>query len=992
MQMFDDAYARLNDAQKKAVDTIEGPVMVVAGPGTGKTQVLSLRVANILKKTQVNPRNILCLTFTVSGATAMRERLRQLIGPAAYGVTINTVHGFCNDVIAQYPQVFEQFASLEQISDVEQVRALNAIIDRHMPDLELVSRKNPHGRTKDILARISEVKKEGISVERLQTVADQYEQEMAGKSREGTKAHEKNLAAARKFRDFVLLFLAYQEMLARTQRYDYDDMILHALRAFAEEDWLLLNLQERYLYVLVDEFQDLNGAQYAVIEQLITPRTPEDRPNIFVVGDDDQAIYRFQGANLQNILTFRDRFPDAVTVTLTTSYRCTQPILDAAGRLIRHNDERLVGAIPGLSKELTSGAETDGPEPQLIHSPSDAAEPWLIADVIEEELRRGTPPSEIAVLLQTNRELQPLYEVLRAREIPVRMDGKISLLDQPLVRQAITILRAVRDPSHNPYLCATLGIAVLGCKPADIGRLFQLSRERETPVQTLLLSVDDPASDLSALFWQDRDCLIRTRDILLELHQQLPNRSIVETVEKILKHCHLLPPPDAPGDPAVIAALQSFFEYVRQRSYEQKNTFALDHLLDDLALIAEGENGLRLLYALPHLSQEGVQLLTAHQSKGLEFDVVLLGNFRDGHWDRRRSPAMVSVPEELLFGRSSDQRSFEKRQDERRVAYVAMTRARRRLLFTCPDELTNGGSKPRAVSTSGFFVEAGPLPEEQGVLQAPEKISTLLYAPPADLDADFQSFLRERLEDFRLSVTALNHFLKDPQLFLERDLLQTPDLKSESLVFGNAAHHALKKWGMSVQQGTPIGRERLIDDLRNYLVEREILTEAQRRNLIKHGEEVLGRYYDEALTENVPHIFKIEFPINAYVDDIPLKGKIDRIDLAHPDSPRATIVDYKTGVPKTEKQVRDDGDYFRQLAFYALLLEHGMPILEPVAYALDFLGEGTEHPIRRTFTVSEEEKEELRRVIRAVWAKIQNLDFTPLDPAAGRRPAAQDIS
>jgi len=718
MQTFDEEYARLNAAQKKAVDTIEGPVMVVAGPGTGKTQVLSLRVANILKKTQVNPRNILCLTFTVSGATAMRERLRALIGPGAYGVTINTMHGFCNDVIVQYPQVFEAFSSLEQISDVEQVRSMNGIIDDLMPDLELVNRKNPHGRTKDILSRIGQVKKEGVTVERLREVANEYESVLLNKSREGTKAHEKNVAAARKYRDFVLLFEKYQEMLRRTQRYDYDDMILNALKALDEEDWMLLNLQERYLYVLVDEFQDLNGAQYAVIEKLIRPRTPEDKPNIFVVGDDDQAIYRFQGANLQNILSFRNRFPDAVTVALTTSYRCTQRILDASGRLIGCNTERLVGTIPDLSKELVSGAGAEGAEPVLLHSPSDAAEPWLIADCIEDALQDGTAPSEIAVLVQTNRELQPLYDVLRAREIPVQMDGKVNLLDQSLVLQTLSVLRAVRDPYDNPRFCAALGIRGLRCKPSDIGRLFQLSRERALTVNALLFLLDDPASDVGAMPWHDKDALVRARDTLLSLHQQLPNRTIVETLERILKDCGLLPQPDAGADfpAAEFAALQSFFGYVRDRSYEQKNTFVLDHLLDDLALYEAGENGLRLQYSVPHLSQEGVQLLTAHQSKGLEFDMVILPNFRDGHWDRRHNPPSVSLPEDLLFGWESDQKAFEKSQDERRVAYVAMTRARRTLLFTCPSTLTNGGSKPREVSPSAFFVEAGPLPEEQGIL------------------------------------------------------------------------------------------------------------------------------------------------------------------------------------------------------------------------------------------------------------------------------------
>lgn len=979
MPTFDAEYARLNDAQKQAVDAIEGPVMVVAGPGTGKTQVLGLRVANILRKAQVNPRNILCLTYTTSGATAMRERLRTLIGADAYGVTINTIHGFCNDVIARHPHVFEELDTLEQISDVEQIRALNAIIDDLLPDLEIVNRKRPHDRTRDILARISQVKKEGKTLDELRSVAGEYEQIMAAKSKEGTKQHEKNLAAARKFRDFTVLYGRYQEMLKQTQRYDYDDMILNVLRVFEEEDWVLQGLQEQYLYILVDEFQDTNGAQFQVIAKLTTPRTPEDRPNIFVVGDDDQAIYRFQGANLQNILGFRRRFPDAPVIVLTTSYRCTQQILDAAGRLIARNTERLVGAIPGLVKDLSSGAHTpSGPEPILLRGPSDALEAWLIADLVEEELAAGTPFSEIAILTQTNAELRPIYDVLKARGIPVQMDGKVDLLAQSLVRQAVAILRGIRRPQDNALFSAAMSAACMGCHPADLGRLFLFARTSERSIDAVLLDLDDPASELSLQPWHHRDALIRTRDTLLSLHQQLPHRTLIDTLEHVLHECRLLPDHTDKDkfDPLDFAALQAFFDYVKVRSYEV-TSFGFEALLNDLEMYAGADYGLRLSFTLPHLTQEGIQLLTAHQSKGLEYEVVILPNFRDGHWDKRRNPPSVSIPEDLLFGWNTEQKQFEQHQDERRVAYVAMTRAKRRLVFCCCMEITTA-SRPRDVSPSGFFVEAGPLPEQRRNVRDPDRASTLLLPPPVALDSAFEAFLRERLENFRLSVTALNHFLDDPLLFLETDLLQRPQVKQSSLVYGNAVHAALRRWGMSVQDGMPLSLEGFLDEFRNYMVDREILTDLERKNLIAQGEANLPRYYEQRLSADLPVVYRVEYPISTHLGDIPIKGKIDRLDLEHPDSARASIIDFKTGRPKSEAQIRDEESYYRQLVFYALLMEHGMPAYEPAAYILDFVGEGTDHPVKRVFHVSDEEKKALTDVVRAVWSKIQALDFTPL--------------
>ena len=249
---FDRELAKLNAEQRRAVETIEGPVMVIAGPGTGKTQVLAMRVAQILRKTQAKPRNILCLTFSTSGATAMRERLRSLIGADAYGVTVSTIHGYCNDLIASHPNVFEDWAAKEQISDVERYRELNKIIDQFLPDLKLVNMKSPYSRSSEILSAISTLKREGKSdPEELRSVVREYEKEMQGKSKPETKQHEKNLSAARKFKEFIEIFIAYQQMLRDTGRYDYDDMILNVIAALKEHDEMLASEQERFLYFLL---------------------------------------------------------------------------------------------------------------------------------------------------------------------------------------------------------------------------------------------------------------------------------------------------------------------------------------------------------------------------------------------------------------------------------------------------------------------------------------------------------------------------------------------------------------------------------------------------------------------------------------------------------------------------------------------------------------------------------------------------------------------
>jgi ATP-dependent exoDNAse (exonuclease V) beta subunit len=241
-----------------------------------------------------------------------------------------------------------------------------------------------------------------------------------------------------------------------------------------------------------------------------------------------------------------------------------------------------------------------------------------------------------------------------------------------------------------------------------------------------------------------------------------------------------------------------------------------------------------------------------------------------------------------------------------------------------------------------------------------------------------RTFLENRLENFSLSVTALNHFLQDPKLFLERDLLQIPRSKESNLVYGNAVHDALKKWGLMVQSGKSPTEEDFLAAFRAYLDDREVLTEKDKSRLRALGEQALPRYFDARLKEVHPVIRAVEYPVNAYLDDIPLKGKLDRIDLISPEGSNAIVIDFKTGQPKTELQIRE-GDYFRQLTFYALLLSHQKKIpIRPVQYTLDFIGEREAHPIERSFAITEHEQKELEEIVRAVWAKILALDFTPI--------------
>jgi RecB family exonuclease len=282
------------------------------------------------------------------------------------------------------------------------------------------------------------------------------------------------------------------------------------------------------------------------------------------------------------------------------------------------------------------------------------------------------------------------------------------------------------------------------------------------------------------------------------------------------------------------------------------------------------------------------------------------------------------------------------------------------------------------VSPSSFFAESGDLSQVHREVVHPDQMSTLLSTPPRQFDAEFAAFLQKRIEHFALSPTALNHFLEDPLLFLEVDLLQKPQAKQPHFAYGNAVHHVLAKWADSITDGNPIDEAQMMSTFDDHLHHKELLAKKDLERLMHLGHQTLSRYIASHLQPPYPNVHKVEYPITTHLGDIPIKGKLDRIDLMEPNSRTAIITDYKTGKPKTEKQIVDYG-YYRQLVFYDLLIRSGYSIIDPKEFRLEFVGEGAEEPITRSFTISETDRKELTDLICVVWEKIVNLDFTAIE-------------
>ncbi|MCX6712514.1 MAG: ATP-dependent helicase, partial [Candidatus Vogelbacteria bacterium] len=447
---FEEAYKRLNKAQKEAVDTIEGPVMVAAGPGTGKTQILALRIANILLKTDTKPENILAITFTESGVLSMRRRLAEIIGTPAYAVAINTFHGFCNDIIKDEPESFPNIIGATNITDVDQIRILEEILLNEKLK-ELTTRNDPFYYLRAILSSINELKREGVSFAKFQSeikkslkefesIDDLYNEK--GKYAGQMKSkYVDELKRLKKNGELGQVYEVYQAKLRELKYYDYSDMITEVAEVLDENTELLLKLQEQYQYILVDEHQDTNNAQNQVIELL---SNYFENPNLFVVGDDKQAIYRFQGASLENFLYFKKRYPEARLIFLDENYRSSQKILDVA-------DSLLAG-----DKKLKAKSGHDNEPIKLYEFSKTEVEEYFLAQDIADKIKSGVAPEQIAVFYRDNRDVFAIAKSLEQAGVPVAIESDQDILSDIDLRKLITIFRAVEKVGDEKLFVETL--------------------------------------------------------------------------------------------------------------------------------------------------------------------------------------------------------------------------------------------------------------------------------------------------------------------------------------------------------------------------------------------------------------------------------------------------------------------------------------------------------------------------------------------------------
>jgi DNA helicase-2/ATP-dependent DNA helicase PcrA len=1007
LKAFNAIYSALNAQQKKAVDTIEGPVMVIAGPGTGKTQILGARIGKILLDTDTAPENILCLTYTDAGAIAMRKRLVDFIGASAYKVTIATFHSFCNDIIQDNLSLFEK-PSLDPISELEKIELLKILIDQFDKNNPLKRYRGDVYYEMSNLSRLfSAMKKEGWTSTYLIEQINRYINDMPTREEFVYKKKYKQFEAGslkqglvdaamekmEKLKAAVASFDTYQELMKSHSRYDFDDMINWVITAFKENKNLLAQYQEKYLYLLVDEFQDTSGTQNELVQLLVNYW---DQPNLFVVGDDDQSIFRFQGANVENMLHYQKQYEqDLVTIVLENNYRSTQPILDASTLLINNNQERLINKVKGLTKNLIAALPENKALqnlPIIAYYNDPQEEMMAIAEQINQLIKEGIASKEIAVLFKENKYGEEIAHFLQQKNIPIYSKRTANLFDQVLIQQIIKILDYLACEWDQPNEGANLLFEILHFKwwhisPITIAVLtteanqLKYSNPEKSFRQVLVEKTQDAQINL---FEQGGIvALAKAMRVMEDLMSQIPNVTLLNLVEQILQKTGIIQEVLTGHDKSDELTLVShFFDFIKEETHRHPNLH-LSSLVAMLKLMRRED--IRLPLPISTGNEAGVNLLTAHGSKGLEFKYVFLAGTNAHYWEKKRSTANAgyTLPDTVL---SSLEHANDK-EELRRLFYVAITRAKQNLSISYSQYKTDG----KEAEPSQFIIEV--LEDKEANIQkmeVPAAIKTtytllrLHAAPRPEIQQLENDFIAPKLEKFSMNVTALNNYLKCPLHFYYNSLIRVPSGKSEATTFGSAVHDALNKLFKKMQDSGNVfpDTQTLVQDFNFYMNRhREAFTQQEFKDRKELGETVLIKYYDKYVND-WNKVVTTEYRINNVVfKDIPLKGAIDKIEF---NGKQVVVVDYKTGNIENAREkllAPNDknplgGDYWRQAVFYKILLNHHPKNWEVVSAEFDFVEPNKKKQFEKiALAISDADLTTVGQQIEMVWEKIQNKDF-----------------
>ncbi|MEE9439184.1 MAG: ATP-dependent DNA helicase [Saprospiraceae bacterium] len=1014
---FKVAKSTLNKKQAEAVEQIYGPVMTVAGPGTGKTQLLAVRIGNILQQTDVNTSNILSLTYTNAGCISMRERLKQFIGPEAYNAKIFTFHSFCNYIIQENIQYFGGFRNLQLVSELELVDVFRELIDGFGDDHPLKRYKgNLYYETDRLKNLFNTLKQEGWSAELIESKVAELEDYYFEQNEMGDYVNPKYIVRGRQTgkdsgivytkgeinRDKVLQEIKgfaglvegakelenYEKILARKERYDYNDMILWVIEAFKQNPDLLATYQERFQFLLIDEYQDTNGSQNELLF-LLADNPIDDKPNIFIVGDDDQSIFRFQGANMNNIIDFANKY-NPKEVVLDNNYRSYQGILDNSKMLIDNNQERLVSIRSHLTKNLIESRNNkEGKEsfPNIFRFKNIPQEEIGIINDILEKNKNGVPFNQIAVIYKKHRNVENIVKYLTLAGVPLNIKRKINVLKEGEIKRLGNIIKYIIAEYKKPlggehFLFEIMHYEYFNISAQDIAMIsiYCSNRTDSTEDDRRWRTVISDVASLKEAGVNNIESVIRFSDIVESWIKDIANNTAQILFEKILTNGGVLDHILA-SDQKVwrLQLVNTFFNFIKEESTKVEN-ISMPQIIERIEKMESNDIEMPLNRII--FSENGIFFTSAHGSKGLEFDHVYIIKGDQKNWVTKTNyQRNYKFPPSLVP--ASERSDVE---DDRRLFYVAMTRAKNDLTISYSDF----NESEKALEPARFIEEITINENEttvvnvsdEDVLEYNAKLLTYNEGTPTLIEHDL---IDNVLQNFKLSSTSLNKYLRCPLSFYFENILRVPMARGASNGFGNAIHYALELYFREMESN-PERKLIGVDILQNYFLDgmkkyHSHFTPKEKELSHTRGKILINAYYEKyASTWTTPRKNEMEFDIKTECEGVPISGKLDRVAIF---DDHLRVIDYKTGrydSAKLKPSLGDEdngGDYWRQMVFYKLLLQGDNRLDKPMKVGvMDFVEATKEGKFNlREFEVSNHEIETVKQQIKETYNHIKNHEF-----------------
>ncbi|HEX2765727.1 MAG TPA: ATP-dependent DNA helicase [Candidatus Limnocylindria bacterium] len=920
--------ADLTARQRKAVTHGEGPLLIVAGAGTGKTTVITRRIAWLIAEKRATPSEILALTFTDRAADEMVERVDRLVPYGHNDADVGTFHAFGDRLLREHAMEAGLSDRSTVLGRAEQIIFLR----EHLFELPL-ERYRPLGDPTRFLSAlvtlISRLRDEDVTPDEYLA----YSRRLADAS--AADPDDEALAErAANHTELAGTYAAYERLMRANDRLDFGDQVTLALRLLREHPAVLEEERRRYRYILVDEFQDTNHAQWELVKLLAA-----EHGNVTVVGDDDQSIYRFRGAALGNILGFRETYPKATSVVLVDNFRSRQAILDASYRLIRHNDPERLEAREGIDKRLKARASFTRPEPEagpieLVGFTTGSDEADATADRIRASIQSGRRPGDHAILVRGNRDADPYLRALNMARIPWRFSGTAGLYRQPEVRVLISFLRAVNDPDDSISLYDLATSEIFGLAPADVTLAMNRARRRRTSLADALrdaaLHPDESPFGMRAIEVVQR--LLAS----LDAHRAMSaERSCGELLYHFINTSgwlgRLAAEAKETGEER-LANVARFFEIVRRQGALLRDD-RLPFLVAQLDTLIETGDDPSTADAEPD-EGDAVHVLTYHKAKGLEFPVVHLTGLTADRIPGRDRPDQLEAPAELLREPVTADREDRHVAEERRLFYVGMTRAREELVLSWAQDY--GGRRSRAASQ--FVTEALDLPPATPVeIVRPailEQLGRHAGSPNEATAAPPKPAIGDR--PLVLSYGQVNDYLDCPARYRYGHVLRIPTPVSHQMVYGRALHAAVQAFHRRQVANRPMTIEELHASLDANWESIGFLTREHEEARRAAAHAALDRFWADQEREPArPTAVEQEFTVSFGRDR--LRGRYDRIDAS--EDGHVVITDYKSSdvrdLATAQKRARES----LQLGIYALAYEAQHGTL-PGELALHFLDSG----------------------------------------------------